>query len=94
MNMKKPKGLDFIDANNLSDLLSHVITNYGKLESCTKKLLDALSHGASLENMLEYFEDFQRYREEHRLDMGELECRMKELNDIIYAEPKEPEGKK
>ena len=85
MATTKPKGLDFSDANSLSNLLSHVITNYGKLESCTKKLLDALSHGASLADLLEYFEDFQRYREEHRLDMSELECRMKELDDIIYS---------
>ena len=82
--MKNKQSLEFYYAHSLSSLLSHVITNYGKLESCTEKLLDALSRGASSEDISSYFEDFQRYREEHRLDMGELQCRMKELDDGFY----------
>lgn len=82
--MAKLKGLSHYDSERLLNLVRHAVNHFNLYEKVRQELLDAADMDSRKEELPGLLEDFRRYKQEHKMDMGELECCLEELTNKLY----------
>lgn len=82
--MAKSKGLSHSDSERLLNLVRHAVDHFNLYEKVRQELIDAADIYSRKDELPGLLEDFRRYKQEHKLDMGELECCLEELTNKLY----------
>ena len=82
--MANSKGLSHYDSERLLNLVRHAVNHFNLSEKLRQEIIDAVDMDSRKEEMPDLLEDFRRYKQEHKLDMGELESCLEELTNKLY----------
>ena len=82
--MVKLKGLSHYDSERLLNLVRQAVNHFNLSEKLRQEILDAADMDSRKEEMPDLLEDFRRSKQEHKLDMEELECCLEELTNKLY----------